>query len=307
MTHLKQDILLIPGSTNGNYTNELGQAEYMDVNKLHKAAQRPQLYEPGDSILWTDEHISKKLLELHLNPDIDSASRSQLSIEKTLEFILTFCRESPMEILDLGCGPGLYLEKLAKLGHDCTGLDFSVNSISYALNKAKEKGLEIHYICQNYLELDFESGFDLIILIYTDIGVLLPDEREMLLDKIYRALKPEGIFIFDVLNDRNTDQKFQEQQTWSSEFSGFWDSKPYLELARSFHFPENKVFLKQHTLIDESDKISNYRFWTHYFNSAEITELLFARGFRKTEAFEKILPSKGLWDGENVTFYKTQK
>ena len=97
----------------------------MELNKLHIATQRPDLYEKGDSVIWTDKHISKKLLELHLNPDIDSASRAQESINKTIEFITSFCRESPMSILDLGCGPGIYLEKLAEAGHICTGIDFS--------------------------------------------------------------------------------------------------------------------------------------------------------------------------------------
>jgi SAM-dependent methyltransferase len=279
----------------------------MDFDKLNIAAQKPPLYEKGDSIIWTDDYISTKLLELHLNPDIDSASRMPDSINKTIEFIRTFCKESSMTILDLGCGPGLYLEKLAALGHVCTGLDFSKNSISYAVSQAKEKDLAISYHCQNYLELDFEDQFDLIILIYTDMGVLLPEERENLLDRIYRALKPDGIFIFDVLNDKNIELKFQEHQTWSYEISGFWDSAPYLELANGFHYPENRVFLKQHTLIDESDRIRNYRFWTHYFSSDEIRKLLSSRRFRNTEYKENILPSKDIWDGENMTFYKTEK
>ena len=182
----------------------------MDPDKLHLAAQRPALYEKGDSTIWTDEHISQKLLELHLNPNIDSASRSQKSIDKTLEFILSFCKDAPMEILDLGCGPGIYLERLAGKGHTCTGIDFSANSIGYARNQAEGKGLEISYMNQDYLELDFENQFDLILLIYTDIGVLLPEERTKLLKRVHRSLKPGGTFIFDVLHARNLEEKFQE-------------------------------------------------------------------------------------------------
>lgn len=279
----------------------------MDIDKLHLAAQRPALYEKGDSIMWTDEHISRKLLELHLDPDIDSASRSLESIHKTMEFILSSCKDRSMKILDLGCGPGIYLEKLAMLGHDCTGIDFSTNSISYARSQAEEKGLHIHYINQDYLRLDFEVRFDLILLIYTDIGVLLPEERKGLLNRIRRALKPGGIFIFDVLNDKNPEEKFYESQSWSFEFSGFWRPSPYLELINGFHYPDKKVFLKQHTILDESEQIQNYRFWTHYFNADDIREILSSRGFMETEHFENILPANDIWDGENVTFYKTQK
>lgn len=279
----------------------------MDLDKLQQAAQRPELYEPGDSVMWTDPHVSKKLLELHLNPELDSASRSQHSIHKTLEFIRSFLPEEGMTILDLGCGPGLYLEKLARWGHTCTGMDFSENSISYAIQQAAIKGLDILYLCQNYLELDFENRFDLIILIYTDFGVLLPDERDNLMDRVYKALKPGGMFVFDVLNGKNSDLKFLEEQTWSHQFSGFWSAGPYLELVSGFHYPENKVFLKQHTIIDESDKIRNFRFWMHHFEKDEMISLLKAWGFKQAESFENILPAKDIWDGENVTFYKSCK
>ena len=279
----------------------------MDLDKLHMAAKRPALYEKGDSIMWTDEHISQKLLELHLDPDVDSASRSRQSIERTMDLILSFCGSRPMCILDLGCGPGIYLEKLAKLGHLCTGIDFSKNSISYARKQAQEKGLDINYIHMDYLELDHQAQFDLILLIYTDIGVLLPEERKGLLERIRRALKAGGIFVFDVLNDRNLGMKFAEFQTWTFEFSGFWKPDPYLELASGFHYPENKVFLKQHTILDESGKISNYRFWTHYFNRDDVEAILSSVGFVRTAYFENVLPSNDIWDGENVTFYKTEK
>lgn len=279
----------------------------MDLNKLYIAAQRPELYERGDSVMWTDEHISRKLLEMHLDPEIDSASRMPDGISRTIDFISDFCRVSPMRILDLGCGPGLYLEILAESGHDCTGIDFSCNSITYAKKQARQKGLDIKYICKNYLELNSENFFDLIILIYTDLGVLLPEEREDLLTKIHRALKPGGVFIFDVLNDRNLEEKFQEQQTWSFEFGGFWMPESYLELANGFHYPENKVFLMQHTIIDESDLIRNYRFWTHYFSAEDMFEILSSKGFSQIEHRENILPAKNIWDGENVTFYKAQK
>ena len=81
----------------------------------------------------------------------------------------------------------------------------------------------------------------------------------------------------------------------------------YLELANGFLYPEHRVFLKQHTLIDESDSIRTYRFWIHYFSSDEIRSILSSRGFRQTEHKENVLPSKDIWDGENVTFYITRK
>ena len=279
----------------------------MDLKKIDIINQKPVLYEKGDSVMWTDEHISKQLLDIHLNPEIDAASRTPDSINDTIEFILECCNKSQMNILDLGCGPGIYSEKLTEKGHNVTGVDFSENSISYAKAQAIKKSLRINYVCKDYLELDYESQFDLVILIYTDFGVLLPTERKILLKNIFKSLKPNGTFVFDVLNDRNIKQKFIEQKTWSFENNGFWKPRPYLELTNGFNYSKEKVFLKQHTIIDETERIMNYRFWTHYFSTNDIVEILTANKFVNTKHFENILPATSIWNGENVTFYKTER
>ena len=129
----------------------------MNIRKLNIANQKPKVYEKGDSVMWTDKHISKQLLGFHLNPEIDAASRTPDSINDTVEFILKCYNKSPMNILDLGCGPGIYSEKLTEKGHHVTGVDFSENSISYARAQAIKKNLKINYVCKDYLELDYES------------------------------------------------------------------------------------------------------------------------------------------------------
>lgn len=279
----------------------------MDIDRLHQAARRPRLYEKGDAEMWTDEYISKQLLEIHLDPEIDSASRTPENIERTLGLIRKFCHKPGMNILDLGCGPGIYLEDLARKGHHCTGIDFSETSIAYAKLHAKENGQDISYLCRDYLELDFENLFDLIMLIYTDLGVLLPAERSALLKKIHRALKPGGVFVFDVVNEKNGAGKFREENQWTYKNGGFWSEGAYMEVTRSFHYPEAGVFLRQHTIMDESEQIRNYRFWMHYFSFGEIDRILRENGFAGTEEYDRILLARDEWSGENISFYKTVK
>jgi len=125
---------------------------------IYKLADKPQLYEKGTSVMWTDPHISKQLLDLHLNPYKEIASRSQVKIESISNWILSLSETPKMKILDLGCGPGLYAEFLARKGHSITGVDFSDNSIQYAIRQAKEKQLDIIYLNRNYLDLDFETN-----------------------------------------------------------------------------------------------------------------------------------------------------
>ena len=49
------------------------------MKELLKYAMRPDLYEKGSAVMWTDPYISKQLLQIHLNPDMDLASRKYSS------------------------------------------------------------------------------------------------------------------------------------------------------------------------------------------------------------------------------------
>ena len=84
----------------------------MKTAEIINHSSQPQLYEKGNSVMWTDSHISKQLLNVHLNSEIDLASRKTITIKNTVEWILGTTDLRNLNILDLGCGPGLYSEIL---------------------------------------------------------------------------------------------------------------------------------------------------------------------------------------------------
>lgn len=279
----------------------------MNFKDIIEFTQKPQLYAEGNAIMWTDAHISEQLLNIHLNPEVDLASRKKSSIESTVEWILNSVNKENMNILDLGCGPGLYCELMAEKGHNVTGVDISMNSIEYAKKQATGNGLDIEYVNLNYLELNEDNKYDLVMMVFTDFGVLKPYEREMLIRNVYRALKPGGTFIFDVLSDRNLETKVSER-TWEMEESGFWKSRPYLMLSDSFLYSDEKVILYQHIVLDdESENFDVYRFWTHFFTSDDLKQLLEPEGFESIACFDNILPEIDIWNGKNVLFCKVKK
>lgn len=279
----------------------------MNIELVKKLSNKPQLYEKGSSIMWTDPHISKQLLELHTNPDHDVASRSKVKIENISNWILERANKPNMKILDLGCGPGLYAELFAKRGHSVIGVDISENSIQYAIRRAKENRSDIEYLNINYLDLDFENQFDLIILIYLDFCVLLPDERDKVLENINKALKKDGLFICDVVNERNLNKKIISQ-SWDVQKSGFWRNSPYIVLTQGYHYPEAKVLLEHHTVIGENDCVDSYIFWSHYYKKKDLIRILRSKGFTDINNYENVLPeSDDCWNGENVTFYVSRK
>jgi 2-polyprenyl-3-methyl-5-hydroxy-6-metoxy-1,4-benzoquinol methylase len=142
----------------------------MDITGIIKTVGNPTPYDKGTDMMWTDEHISKFLLEAHLNPETGAASRTPTEIDKTVDMIDKKLRPGSV-ILDLGCGPGLYTERLAKKGHRVTGVDFSRNSIAYAIEQREKHQSNIEYLNADYLNLDFESQFDLIMMIVSTTGI----------------------------------------------------------------------------------------------------------------------------------------
>lgn len=279
----------------------------MSIKDIIKNTMKPTLYAKGNSFMWTNKHISKQLLDIHLNKEIDLASRKESTIDSTINWILQQVPTTVLNILDLGCGPGLYCEKLQEKGHSVTGVDISSTSIEYAIKAASSNSQKIEYKNSNYLELDLpDKSYDLIIMIYTDFGVLLPDERDTILSKIYSALKPGGVFIFDVINDKDISSKVTPNN-WEVTNNGFWSEQPYLLLSNSFIYAEHKVVLYQHNVVFENNDIETYRFWTHHFSKKDIVNIINKFGFSKVKSFTNIIPAVDNWSGDNVTFYTLMK
>lgn len=238
---------------------------------------KPALFTKGTANFWDDPHISKHLLEAHLNPNRDAASRRPAKIEKIIEWLANYLPQRA-SILDLGCGPGLYTERLASLGHQVTGVDFSRRSIAFAEASAKEKGLSIDYVYENYLEIDYQEQFDMVLLIYCDFGALVDADRDLLLQKVHAALKPGGLFIFDVCTDQ-FGCPIEEKQSWAIADEGFWAAGPHCALSQSFHYPEEKVLLRQHVVILDDGSHDVYRVYDHYYSESDLTALLTCFGF----------------------------
>jgi len=278
----------------------------MNILKLFNITKRPKVYETGSSTMWTDPYIAKQLLKYHLASDNDMASRSNEKIELIVDWIQQMLGKNNIDILDLGCGPGLYAERFAIKGHKVTGIDFSENSIKYAKKSAAENNLDIEYMQMDYRELKIIEKYDLAVLIYLDFCVLNPDDAKNVLKNIYKSLKPEGMLLLDVINERNIDSKIMPQ-SWEVAESGFWKETPYIAMSRGYHYPEEKLLLNQHIVIDSEEKVDTYNFWSRYYEKEEMKTLLEMIGYKEIMNHENILPPGDCWNGENVTFYTAKK
>ena len=267
------------------------------LNKLIKYTKKPELYASGTDVLWDDEHISKGMLEAHLNPNLDAASRNHKFINDSVAWITQILPPSKYKkLLDLGCGLGLYAERFNKAGYDVTGVDFSKRSIHYAKEQSALSNSVIDYKYQNYLTLDYKVQFDVITLIYTDYCVLSKADRLELLKLVHQALKPNGKFIFDV---STPSKSTSESQSWSCyENGGFFSAKPHIHLNALYRYEgENETELAQHIIISD-EGIKTYNVWHNFFTKEQLLAEIQPIGFSDFELYGDVAGKEYANDGE---------
>ena len=105
--------------------------------------------------------------------------------------------ESPIKLLDLGCGTGLELEYIFAKAPNAhvTGIDLSQEMLDQLLSKYIDKSDQIEVIRGSYLDVELLSDeYDHIISVMS-LHHFLPDIKLDLYKKIRRALKPGGFYI----------------------------------------------------------------------------------------------------------------
>ena len=248
-------------------------------NELQEINSRPrpfQFYTAKD--LWTDEHTSKKMLEYHLNESVDLASRKPDFINRSVAWIADhFCLHGQTSLLDFGCGPGLYTNKLAKKGCKVTGVDFSKRSLEYAQQTATQGGLDVHYVHQNYLGFESNEKHDLITMIWCDFCALSPAQRKTMLRKFRDLLKPGGHVLLDV-HAMHAFHERKEMATYEfNHMNNFWSPEDHYCFINTFKYNNEKVILDKYTIIEKNRTRVVYN-WLQYFNEGALKKELEANG-----------------------------
>lgn len=248
---------------------------------LARAATRPALFARTTAPFWDDPYISEQMLAAHLDPSHDLASRRPDLIESTVAWLLRHLNLAPgAPLMDLGCGPGLYCRRFAQAGLTVTGVDLSPRSIAHAVADAEALGLPVTYRCEDYLRLAEEGTCDAATLIWCDLGALTDDERKVLLTNVYRALRPGGAFVFDVLSMAYLSQVTEGRHWEAMPEGGFWRPGPYVEFRQTLVYPEADANLSQYLILEPDGRVTPYHIWNRCFSPQTISALLAASGFR---------------------------
>lgn len=270
----------------------------MTIDLILARKMPPIPWEDGDKIPWNDPGFSQRMLKEHLSQEHQLASRRFETIDRHVGWIFdTLLDGQPQAVLDLGCGPGLYTQRLARLGCTCTGIDFSPASIAYARHQALQENLPSVYHEADLRRAYFGKGFDLAMLIFGELNVFRRAEALAILKKAYRALQANGKLLLEVHRLNVVRQVGLRPSAWSSHLGGgLFSEHPHLLLEEAFWNEELRVATERYfvlhspeaanRIVDAAPQVSLYAASMQGYDRAGYRLLLAEAGFRRTR-FEK--------------------
>lgn len=239
------------------------------------------LWDGSYKIPWNDPAFSARILNEHLSQSHDLASRRQEFIEAQVSWIQSFSlADDPAAILDLGCGPGLYSQRLAGDSNYYIGLDFSPASIEYAQATWGAPG-KAEFRLADVVEAEFGGPFNLVMMLYGELNVFSPENCRNILSKAHAALAPGGRLLVELQRFEAVQQMGQAPRAWTRvEGGGLFADCGYVCLTEDHWFDETAVSLQCfYVLTEEAGSPIFYRSTTKAWTVPEVETLLREAGF----------------------------
>jgi len=221
---------------------------------LLDVARRRTVLEPwteDEKIPWHESGFSGRMLEEHLTQQHDLASRRFDQIDQHVGWIDgEILSQRPSRVLDLGCGPGLYAERLSRLGHQCVGIDHSPASIEYARERARRDQLRCSYIEEDIRTAPYGEGFDLALLIFGEFNVFSAGDGRSILEKARAALSERGSLLLEVHTLAAIREVGERPPSWYTAESGLFSDRPHLCLREGSWDQQRRTAAERYFIVD---------------------------------------------------------
>ena len=219
-----------------------------------KDRKPPTPWEGETKIPWHEPGFSARMLREHLSQRHDRASRRFETIDKHAAWIHEHVLGSTSSrVLDLGCGPGFYTSRLARLGHECVGIDFSPASIAHAEVEAVKDGLSIEYRLGDVREAALGTGFDAVLVIFGEYNTFSPHDAASVLSSARKALRSGGSILLEVHAEDYVRALGHGPPTWFSADSSVFSDEPHLCLREVFWDEEHGTAIERYFIVGLDD------------------------------------------------------
>jgi SAM-dependent methyltransferase len=221
------------------------------------------------------------MLREHLSQEHDAASRRFAKIDAHVAWIHDHVlARRPTCILDLGCGPGLYTSRLARLGHTCVGIDFGPASVAYAVQAAEQEGLGCTYLLRDICTADYGTDYGLAMLIFGEFNVFRPADARLILTKAFQALSMDGILVLEPSTFEAVQREGQAGTSWWSAARGLFSDLPHLGLVENSWDAERCVATIRYYVLDAAtDQVTRYASSSQAYTNPQYRDLLVECGF----------------------------
>jgi SAM-dependent methyltransferase len=263
----------------------------MNLMNIVQRSSKPLPWAEGEKIPWNEPGFSQRMLREHLSQEHDWASRRAATIERHVDWIHRQVLNSrPSRILDLGCGPGLYASRLAQLGHECTGVDFSPASIEYASEYAEKEHLRCSYQLEDVRKADFGSGQDLVMFIFGELNVFKQQDAMQILQKAHAALLPGGALLLEVHTFDIVHQIGLQPRSWYSSESGLFSDQPHFYLQENFWEEDRSAATQRYFILDaQTGRVTRYASSMQAYTQDQYLNRLKECGFQKVEFYPSLM------------------
>jgi ubiquinone/menaquinone biosynthesis C-methylase UbiE len=257
----------------------------MNLLDLVGRQSQPEPWAEGEKIPWHEAAFSQRMLQEHLSQLHDAASRRFAVIDQHIAWIHhTLLAERPSHVLDLGCGPGLYTSRLAKLGHRCTGIDFAPAPVAYARQQATDEHLPCLYIEGDLRTVDFGAsnpvGYGLAMFIFGELNVFRRQDAQTVLQKAQRALAQDGTLLLEAHTFETVRRIGLSGTSWYTRQHGLFSAQPHLCLHESFWDEACSVATERYYVVDaHSGDIARHAASTQAYTEQGYRRLLTDAGF----------------------------
>lgn len=251
----------------------------MRLRDLLGRSPEPEPWAEGDNIPWHEPGFSARMLREHLSQEHDAASRRAGQIDRHVGFIAgEVLGGRPARVLDLGCGPGLYSARLARLGCACRGIDYSPASIAYAGEHAPP-GCE--YVLGDVRQTEFGQGHDLVMLLYGELNVFRPEHARELLRRAGVALGPGGRLLLEPHTFAAV-RDLAGAPSWSCHAEGLFSPGPHLLLTETFWHGRDQAATLRYWVVDlDTGEVSRCAQTMQAYDDTAYAALLTDAGLRE--------------------------
>jgi SAM-dependent methyltransferase len=225
------------------------------------------------------------MLREHLSQEHDRASRRSTVIDAHVQWIHSqLLNARPSRMLDLGCGPGLYTSRLAQLGHECVGIDFSPASLAHAQQEARAAGLSCTYRCEDLRVADLGGGYDLVMLIYGELNAFAPEYARAVLSKTNAALSDGGTLLLEAHPADAVRLAGSRPPFWYSAEQGLFLDRPHVCLQEHAWQANTSTTAIRYSILDAAQGVvRTFVEGRQAYNEDEYRSLLTEAGFVNIE------------------------